>query len=133
MAVLVDSNVLLDIVTRDPVWLRWSLEQLDRHAPVGALLVNNVICAEISVRLPDVATCHEFLASTGLEWQPMPRGALFLAGRAHSTYRKRGGSRTGVLPDFFTGAHAAVEGWSVLTRDAARYRTYFPTLTLIAP
>ncbi len=130
---LVDANILLDLVTVDPVWSSWSLARLEEAALVGSILINDVVYAEISTRYQRMEDLDEMLAKALVEIAPMPRSALFLAGKAFLNYRSAGGTRTGVLPDFFIGAHAAVEGWSLLTRDARRYRTYFPTVRLIAP
>lgn len=130
---LVDSNVLLDIITNDPVWRGWSLAQLGRAVSRGPVAINDIIYAEISVRLPDVAACDAFVSGAALGWEPMPAAALFLAARAHQAYRRRGSTRPGVLSDFFIGAHALVRGWPVLTRDATRYRTAFPSLPLVTP
>lgn len=130
---LVDANVLLDLVTDDPHWAEWSIAQLEAASLRGPLLINDVIYAEISVRYSRIEEVDEFVEAAGLEIAPMPRPALFLAGKVFTQYRKSDGSRTGVLPDFFIGAHAAVGELPLLTRDIGRYRTYFPSLTLIAP
>jgi predicted nucleic acid-binding protein len=130
---LVDSNVLLDIFTRTPIWWEWSLMQLEEAALRGPLLLNDVIYAETSIRFPNVDEFDEALARAGTTVAPIPRMALFLAGKAFVQYRNAGGVRTGVLPDFFIGAHAMVESLPLLTRDARRYRSYFPTVALIAP
>jgi predicted nucleic acid-binding protein len=131
--ILVDTNVLLDLVTDDPDWLEWSLARLEEAALAGPVLINDVVYAEISIRYERIEHLDTMLADAMIEIAPTPRPALFLAGKAFQHYRATGGVRTGVLPDFFIGAHAAVEGWPLLTRDARRYRTYFPKLTLIAP
>ncbi len=130
---LVDTNVLLDVVTDDPSWADWSIEQLEAAALRGPLLVNDVVYAELAVRYERIERLEAFLAEAGIEIAAMPRSALFLAGKVFQKYRKAGGQRTGVLPDFFIGAHAAVDRLDLLTRDTARYRTYFPTVTLITP
>jgi predicted nucleic acid-binding protein len=130
---LVDSNVLLDIFTRTPIWWEWSLVQLEEAALRGPLLLNDVIYAETSIRFPNVDEFDEALARAGTTVAPIPRMALFLAGKAFVQYRNAGGVHTGVLPDFFIGAHAMVESLPLLTRDARRYRSYFPTVALIAP
>lgn len=131
--ILVDTNVLLDLVTDDPTWAQWSLMQLENAAIAGPLLINDVIYAELSVRYDTIEKLNSFITDAGLLHVTMPQPALFLAARVFATYRRPGGSRTGVLPDFFIGAHAAVEGLPLLTRDVGRYQTYFPTLQLIAP
>ncbi len=130
---LVDTNVLLDLVTDDPVWADWSLAQLEAASLRGPLWVNDVIFAELAVRYDRIEDLDAFLNEAEIDIEPIPRSALFLAGKVFVQYRKAGGARTGVLPDFFIGAHAAVEGLPLLTRDVGRYRTYFPKLQLISP
>jgi len=130
---LVDTNVLLDVVTEDPVWVDWSLATLEAASFDGPLAINDVVYAELSVRYRDVADLDAMLAAAELLHLPAPKPALFLAGKVFQAYRKSGGGRTGVLPDFFIGAHAAVSGLTLITRDVARYRTYFPKVALIAP
>lgn len=130
---LVDTNVLLDVVTDDPVWADWSIEQLEAAALRGPLLINDVVYAELAVRYERIERLDAFLSEAGIDMAALPRAALFLAGKVFQKYRKVGGSRTGVLPDFFIGAHAAVDRLDLLTRDTARYRTYFPTVKLITP
>ena len=130
---LVDTNVLLDLVTDDPNWADWSIAKLEAASLQGPLVINDVIYAELSVRYERIESLDAFLNEASLEIAPMPRSALFLAGKAFTRYRKLGGSRTGVLPDFFIGAYAAVSGLPLLTRDVGRYQTYFPSLILITP
>jgi predicted nucleic acid-binding protein len=130
---LVDSNVLLDLVTDDPDRSGWSLSRLEEAALMGPVVINDIVYAELSIRYERMEDLDAMLDEAMIETVPTPRPALFLAGKAFRRYRAAGGPRTGVLPDFFIGAHAAVEGWSLLTRDEARYRTYFPKVTLIAP
>ena len=130
---LVDSNVLLDIFTRTPSWWEWSLMQLEEAALHGSLLINDVIYAETSIRFHSIDDFDAALATAGVTVAPIPRTALFLAGKAFTQYRSAGGVRTGVLPDFFIGAHAMVESLPLLTRDARRYRNYFPKVVLVAP
>ncbi|MDB5655749.1 MAG: DNA-binding protein [Tardiphaga sp.] len=130
---LVDSNVLLDLFGDDPAWKSWSRRQLDRAVLNGSLIINDVIYAEISVRFRQPAVLDTTLRDMPVHVAVMPRSALFIAGKAFITYRTAGGARTGVLPDFFIGAHAAVLDIPILTRDTKRYRTYFPSVTLIAP
>lgn len=130
---LVDSNVLLDVVTDGQAWADWSQAQLERAALDGPLVVNNVIYAEISTRYASVEAVDFMLLDLNIAVAPIPRNALFLAGKAYLRYRAAGGIRTGVLADFFIGAHASVEGLPLLTRDARRYRNYFPTIVLITP
>ena len=131
--ILVDSNVLLDLVTGDPAWAKWSQDQLDNAAGRDRLVINDVIYAELSIGYVQIEDADAFVEANRLQLTPMPRSALFLAGKAFRRYRASGGVRTGVLPDFLIGAHAAIAGATLLTRDAARYRTYFPALDLIAP
>ena len=130
--IFVDSNVLLDIITNDPVWYDWSITQLDAASLLGPLCINDVVYAEISVRYDRIEDLDEMLAETGLRIEPIPRAALFLAAKVFAQYRKSGGTRSGVLPDFFIGAHAAVSGLSLLTRDTSRFQTYFRSVTLIS-
>jgi predicted nucleic acid-binding protein len=130
---LIDTNVLLDIFTRDPTWLDWSLARLEQAAVAGPLIINDVIYAETSTRYPSIGDFETALADVGVSVLPTPRMALFLAGKAFTQYRRAGGIRTGVLADFFIGAHAAVEGLPLLTRDSRRYLRYFPTVVLITP
>jgi predicted nucleic acid-binding protein len=130
---LVDTNVLLDVFTEDPKWLGWSLARLEQAAFKGSLLINDVIYAETSTRYASIENFEAVLVSAGITVAPISRAALFLAGKAYARYRSAGGIRTGVLADFFIGAHAAVEQLPLLTRDARRYRSYFPTVELIAP
>jgi predicted nucleic acid-binding protein len=130
---LVDSNVLFDVVTRTPDWWQWSLRQLDDAAMTGPVVINDVIYTEMSTRYPSVDVVDSVLGDLGVDLVPMPRAALFLAGKVYLRYRAAGGVRSGVLSDFFIGAHAEVQGLPLLTRDVARYRSYFPTVELIAP
>ncbi|MFO1111268.1 MAG: type II toxin-antitoxin system VapC family toxin [Bradyrhizobium sp.] len=130
---LVDSNVLLDVVTDGEAWADWSQDQLECAALDGPLVINDVIYAEISARYAAIEAVDSMLDELSIDVAPIPRSALFLAGKAFVQYRAGGGHRTGVLADFFIGAHAAVEQIPLLTRDARRYRNYFPTIKLITP
>lgn len=130
---LVDTNVLLDLVTDDPDWSEWSLARLEESALAGPILINDVVYAETSLRYERIEDLDAMIALAGIEMATTPRAALFLAGKAFKRYRAAGGTRTGILPDFFIGAHAAVEGLPLLTRDASRYRSYYPNIRLIAP
>jgi predicted nucleic acid-binding protein len=130
---LVDSNVLLDVVTDGQAWADWSQTQLEQAALHGPLVINDVIYAEISTRYATVDAVDSLLLDLNIDVATTPRSALFLAGKAYLQYRAAGGIRTGVLADFFIGAHAAVEQLPLLTRDARRYRNYFPTVMLVAP
>ena len=130
---LIDSNVLLDLMTDDKRWADWSQAQLEQATTAGPLIVNNVIYAEISTRHSTVEAVDAMLRDLDIDLVAIPRTALFLAGKAYLRYRANGGIRTGVLSDFFIGAHAAVERLPLLTRDARRYRSHFPTVELITP
>lgn len=131
--ILVDTNVLLDVLEDDPVWADWSVRQLRAQAQVHDLAINPVIYAELSLAFDSVQALDFTLEGMGLLVQALPRPALFLAGCAFLRYRRTGGNKSNVLPDFFIGAHAAVQGVGILTRDARRYRGYFPGVTLITP
>jgi predicted nucleic acid-binding protein len=131
--VLVDTNVILDVVQDDTVWAEWSQGQLDAWAARDELGINAVIYAELSIAYVRIEELEDTVDTAGLRFLEIPREALFLAGKAFLAYRKQGGTRTGVLPDFFIGAHAAVAGLPLLTRETARYRTYFPGVALITP
>jgi predicted nucleic acid-binding protein len=130
---LVDSNVILDIVTDDAGWLDWSAAALARQAAAGPLAVNPVIYAEVAARFSRIEDLDAALPEEYYQRQPLPWEAAFLAGRSFVRYRRAGGRRRSPLPDFYIGAHAVLEGLTLLTRDARRYRTYFPTLRMIAP
>jgi len=131
--IFVDTNVILDVATFDPNWAIWSLNQLELASASGPLLINEIVYAELSVGYTLIEELDDLVEKLELEMVQIPRSALFLAGKAYHKYRQSGGMRTGVLPDFFIGAHAAVLQVPVLTRDVARYRAYFPTVRLIAP
>lgn len=130
---LVDTNVLLDLVTDDPRFSDWSISQLEAASLTGPLLINDVVYAELSVRYDTKELLDELIEGIGLKLEPIPTAALFLAGKVFQKYRQSGGTRTGVLPDFFIGAHAAVCEYPLITRDVGRYRTYYPGLVLITP
>ena len=132
-AVLVDSNVLFDILTEDARWQPWSSRALEQAATEGRLVINPIVYAELSVGFDTIEEADEALPLTIFDREPIPYDAAFLAAKAYAAYRRRAGIKTSPLPDFYIGAHAAVSGYRVLTRDVARYRTYFPRLTLIAP
>jgi predicted nucleic acid-binding protein len=131
--ILVDANVLIDVAMDDPVWADWSEEQLDASALQDKLAINDVVYAELSVRYARVTELDAMLRQFDIDLAPTPREALFIAAKAYQRYRAAGGIRTGALPDFFIGAHTLVAGVSLITRDAARYRTYFPGIRLITP
>jgi hypothetical protein len=130
---LVDTNVILDVLSNDPVWLDWSAEQLLRSQENGTVVVNDITYAELAVRFEVEIELQRRLASLRIQLERTPTPALFIAGRAFRRYRAAGGPRTSLLPDFFVGAHAQVAQLPLLTRDARRYRMYFPGVQLIAP
>jgi predicted nucleic acid-binding protein len=132
-AILVDSNVLFDYLSEDSEWFDWSASMLSAATEQGPLAVNPIIFAEVSVRFDTIEEVHLALPPEYFSRQPIPWEAAFLAAKAYERYRRRGGTRRSPLPDFFIGAHAAVSGMTLLTRDARRYREYFPTLSIIAP
>ena len=131
--VLVDANVLLDIFTADPVWLDWSRDALARALLTKDTAINPIIYSEVSMAFRRPEELDAELEAIGIRKAPLPYEAAFPAGQAFLAYRRRGGKKTTPLPDFFIGAHAHVEGRHLLTRDAARYRTYFPKIKIIAP
>jgi predicted nucleic acid-binding protein len=132
-AILVDSNVLLDLMTEDSRWFDWSAQAISEAADSFRLVINPIIYAEVSVRYSRIEDLEAALPRAMLDREAVPYEAAFLAGKSFLAYRKRGGTKTSPLSDFFIGAHAAVAGYQLLTRDAARYRTYFPRVSLIAP
>ncbi len=131
-AVLVDSNILLDVLIPDPVWEDWSSGALAAAAESSPLVINPIVFAEVSVGFDRIEDLEAALPAE-LRREPLPWDAAFLAAKAFLAYRRRGGTKLAPLPDFFIGAHAAVRGYTLLTRDAGRYRTCFPTLALIVP
>lgn len=130
---LVDTNVLVDVLQNDPQWAEWSISQMRAQSSLHALVINPIIYAEMSLSFSTLEALDDVVVTLALELREIPRAALFLAAKAYAQYRRRGGKKLQVLPDFFIGAHAAVEGWPLLTRDASRFRTYFPTLDVLAP
>ena len=132
-AVMIDSNVLLDILAKDPQWYSWSAAAVESAADRFRLVINAVIYAEVSVRYSRIEDLDAALPNSMFEREAIPYEAAFLAGRSFLAYRRRDGTKRSPLPDFFIGAHAAVAGYRLLTRDAVRYRTYFPKLPLITP
>ena len=130
---LVDTNVLVDMLQDDPQWAGWSISQLCAQASIHQLTINPIIYVEISLSFSTLDALDSAVSTLGLEVREIPRPALFLAARACVQYCRRGDSKLQVLPDFFIGAHAAVEGWPLLTRDATRFRTYFPTVEVVTP
>lgn len=132
-ALMIDSNVLLDVMTEDPRWFAWSAHALEQAADRFRLVINPVVYAEVSVRYTRIEDVDAALPRAMIDREPIPFEAAFLAGKCFLTYRRRGGTKLSPLSDFFIGAHAAVAGYQLMTRDAARYRTYFPNLSLLAP
>lgn len=130
---LVDSNVLLDVLTEDEQWSGWSAEALVAAAETGPLVINPVIYAEVSIQFSRIEELDDALPAESFRRLALPWVAAFLAGKAFLHYRRHGGERRSPLPDFFIGAHAAVDRLALLTRDATRYRAYFPTVTLVSP
>ncbi|HVP18944.1 MAG TPA: type II toxin-antitoxin system VapC family toxin [Spirochaetia bacterium] len=130
---LVDSSVLLDVFTKDPRWSEWSLDQLERAWAEGTVFINPAVYAEISIRFSRIEELEAALTESDLVWSEIPREALFLAGKAFLTYRKRGGQKTSPLPDFFIGAHAAVSDLVLITRDPKRVLRHFPKLRVSSP
>ena len=130
---LVDTNVLIDVLEDDPEWANWSIEHLRAQSQVHLLTINPIIYAELSLTFSSVEALDKTIENLDLTLAELPRPALFLAGKAFAQYRKKGGKANNVLADFFIGAHAAVLGCPLLTRDPRRYQTYFPSVTLITP
>jgi predicted nucleic acid-binding protein len=131
--ILVDTNVLLDIFQNDPEWAAWSQDKLDAASATDSLAINPVIYSELSIAFARIEELEAVLTEAALTVESIPREALFLAGKVLLTYRRARGTKQSVLPDFYIGAHAAVMRWPLLTRDVARYRSYFPGISLISP
>jgi predicted nucleic acid-binding protein len=131
--VLVDSNVILDIAYEDPQWREWSESAIEQAAEEAVLVINPIIYAEVSIGYAQVEHVETVMPADRFHREALPYEAAFLAGKAFLHYRRRGGTRTSPLPDFYIGAHAAVRAYRLLTRDMQRFRTYFPTVELIAP
>jgi hypothetical protein len=131
--VLVDSNILLDVATEDPAWSAWSSRALAAAAEGAVLVINPLIYAEVSIGFETIEDLERALPTSAYRREPLPYEAGFLAGKAFRVYRRRRGRGASPLPDFYIGAHAAVAGYRLMTRDARRYRTYFPTVELVAP
>jgi len=130
---LVDSSVLLDILTDDPEWAEWSQQAVARARDEGRLAINPIVYAEVSTGFDTIEDLDDAVPVSDFERVPLPYEAGFVAGKVFLAYRKRGGQRRSPLPDFYIGAHAAVRGYPLLTRDVTRYRTYFPSLVLVSP
>jgi predicted nucleic acid-binding protein len=133
VATLIDTNVLIDIAARDPVWLQWSRLKLERARKDGSVLINQIIYSEFSIRYETLEEVESALPADEFRREGLPWHAAFAAAKAFALYRRLGGSREKILPDFLIGAHAAIRGYSLLTRDPSGYRTYFPDLDIIAP
>lgn len=131
--ILVDSNVLLDTLTEDVSWFEWSSNALAEAAESATLVINPIIYAQVSIRFERIEELEETLPPRYFRRDALPWEAGFLAGKCFAAYRRRGGLHRAPLPDFYIGAHAAVSGMTLLTRDAARYKTYFPRVRLISP
>ncbi len=131
--ILVDSNVILDVVTEDPKWFEWSAAQIESLAERHALVINPIIYSEVSIGFDRIEELDKALPEEFFRRDPLPWEAGFLAGKCFVKYRRSGGRRRSPLPDFYIGAHAAIRDIALLTRDANRYKTYFPTLTIISP
>jgi predicted nucleic acid-binding protein len=132
-ALLVDSNILLDMFTDDLVWSEWSESMLARYSGTHSLYINSVIYSEISIGFARIEELEEVLAEGGIAMHPIPKEALFLAGKVFLQYRRAKGNKRSPLPDFYIGAHAAVAGMALLTRDVARFQSYFPSVDVISP
>lgn len=133
MGVLVDSNVLIDVITNDPHWSGWSADRLARLAGRARLVINPIVYAEVSVTFATIEDLESSIELLRFDREAIPFEAAFLAGKAFAQYRRRGGTRTSPLADFFIGAHAAVAGLTLITRDPRRYLEYYPRLSVIAP
>jgi predicted nucleic acid-binding protein len=131
--ILVDSNIILDILTEDPQWFEWSAQKLTEYADRGELIINPIIYAEISIGFSQPQELESAIPADFFRRDPLPYEAAFLAGQSFLEYRRRGGERRSPLPDFYIGAHAAVTEIPLLTRDVKRYRTYFLKVQLITP
>ena len=132
-ATLIDTNVLFDFLSEDAEWFDWSAAMIGEAADRGMVVINPIIFAELSVRYDRIEDVERVVPAEYFVRSPLPWEAAFLAAKCFERYRRRGGARTSALPDFFIGAHAAVTGMALLTRDPRRYRTYFPKLKIIAP
>lgn len=132
-ATLVDSNILLDVLTEDPAWFGWSSTALERQAETSVLVIDPIIYGEVSIRFERIENLEEALPVSMFRRDSLPWEAAFLAGKCFASYRRRGGVKRSPLPDFYIGAHAAVAGMTLMTRDRGRYHTYFPSLEILAP
>lgn len=132
-SILIDSNVILDVFLNDPKWADWSEDMLNRYSQSHRLCINSIIYSEISIGFARIEPLENAIVACGFHLLEIPREALFLAGKAFVRYKKQKGVRSSTLPDFFIGAHAAVSGMDLLSRDVRRYKTYFPTVKIISP
>lgn len=132
-ATLVDSNILLDVLTEDPKWFSWSSAALEKRAEESVLVIDPIIYAEVSIRFERIEDLEEALPASMFRRDSLPWEAAFLAGKCFASYRRHGGVKQSPLPDFYIGAHAAVAGMTLMTRDRGRYSTYFPSLEVVAP
>ena len=133
MATIVDTNVLVDFFQQDSPWRSWCDQQIEESRRLGAIVINPIIFAELAAGFPTMELLDAALDPSKFQREELPWEAAFLAGKAYLGYRRSGGDRRSPLPDFYIGAHAAVKAYRLLTRDPARYRTYFPALEIIAP
>jgi len=133
LATLVDTNVLIDVAVRDPVWLKWSRSKMEVARKRGSLVINQIIYAEFSIRYETIEEVDDVLSEDEYRREGLPFEAAFAASRAFLLYRRQGGPREKVMPDFLIGAHAVIKGYPILTRDPAGFRKYFPGVELIAP
>ena len=131
--ILVDSNIWIDLIQKDPIWMDWSLAEVQKVRAQKRAVINPVIYAELAPTYDEPAALDKFLSAAKVTMKPLSRAAAYTAGRAFLRYRQKRGTKTGVLPDFFIGAQAQTEGWTILTRDVSRYATYFPDVQLIVP
>jgi predicted nucleic acid-binding protein len=131
--VLVDSNIVLDVFLNDPKWADWSESKLDEYDQLGILYINSIVYSEISICFERIENLESAITKAGLQILEIPKEALFLAGKVYDKYKKRMGTKRTPLPDFFIGAHAAVQNLDLITRDATKYQSYFPTVKLITP
>ena len=131
--ILVDSNIILDVATQDPVWGERSGLILAREAETAPLVINPLIFSEVSIGFEKIEELDAAVPASLFRREELPWEAAFLAGKCFLAYRRRGGAKTSTLPDFYIGAHAALAGYRLLTRDSARYRTYFPALEILMP
>jgi predicted nucleic acid-binding protein len=133
VSTFIDSCVLIDLIENDATWADWSQAQLERAANRGPMIINVAVYAEIANSFANESELESFVRATGLQLKPIPRAAVWLAAKAHQQYRRSKGTKTTTLPDFFIGAHALSEGLPLLTRDASRFKTYFPGIGVTAP